>query len=141
MDLEKRIASTINEFPITLISDPTDKFPNNKNNNFKVRLPTIILLDLPGDTWQASLWSVSVADEGHSPTVISSNRNIGLIKYCYTFTQRYQAADNSCFGEFKAKDKEVTLKDVMGNNFPVTSGIQLWHNIIAHLISRLENSQ
>ena len=69
----------MNEFRITLISDPTDEFPNNKNNNFKVSLPTI--LNLPGDTWQASLWSVSVADEGHSPTVISSNQDIGLIKY------------------------------------------------------------
>ena len=38
----------MNEFRITLISDPTDEFPNNKNNKFKVRLPTI--LNLPGDT-------------------------------------------------------------------------------------------
>ncbi|CAH3173199.1 unnamed protein product, partial [Porites evermanni] len=91
--------------------DPTDEFPNNKNNNFKVRLPTI--LNLPGDTWQASLWSVSVADEGHSPTVLSSNQDIGLIKYRYTFTQRYQAADNSWLVDFKARVKEVTLKDVM----------------------------
>lgn len=121
----------MNEFRITLISDPTDEFPNNKNNNFKVRLPTI--LNLPGDTWQASLWSVSVADEGHSPTVLSSNQDIGLIKYRYTFTQRHQAADNSWLVDFKAKDKEVTLKDVMGNDFPVTSGIQLWHNIITHM--------
>ena len=74
----------MNEFRITLISDPTDEFPNNKNNNFKVRLPAI--LNLPGDTWQVSLWSVSVADEGHSPTVLSSNQDIGLIKYCYTVT-------------------------------------------------------
>ena len=70
----------MNEFRITLISDATDEFPNNKNN-YKVRLPTI--LNLPGDTWQVSLWSVSVADEGHSPTVLS---DIGLIKYCYTVT-------------------------------------------------------
>ena len=83
----------MNEFRITLISDPTDEFPNNKNSNFKVRLLTI--LNLPGDTWQASLWRVSVADEGHNPTVISSNQDIGLINYRYTFTQRYQAADNS----------------------------------------------
>ena len=134
----------MNEFRITLISYPTDEFPNNKNNNFKVRLPTI--LNLSGDTWQASLWSVSVADEGHSLTVLSSNQDICLIKY--TFTQRYQAADNSWLVDFKAKDKEVTLKDVMGNDFPVTSGIQLWHNIITHHdercddhLSRLENSQ
>ena len=35
--------------------------------------------------------------------------------------------------EFKAKDKEVTLKDVMGSDFQVTSGIHLWHNIITHM--------
>ena len=83
----------MNEFRITPISDPTDEFANNKNKNFKDRLPTI--LNLPGDTWQASLWSVSVADEGHSPTVLSSNQDIELIKYRYAFTQRYQAANNS----------------------------------------------
>ena len=59
----------MNEFRITLISEPTDKFPNIKNNNFKVRLP--IILNLLGDSWQASLWSVSVADKGHSPNPIS----------------------------------------------------------------------
>ena len=48
LDLEKRLASTMNESRITLISDPTDEFPDNKNNNFRVRLPTI--LNLPGDT-------------------------------------------------------------------------------------------
>ena len=35
--------------------------------------------------------------------------------------------------EFKAKDKEVTLKDVMGSDFQVTLGIHLWHNIITHM--------
>ena len=35
--------------------------------------------------------------------------------------------------DFKAKEKEVILKDVMENDFPVTSGIQLWHNIITHM--------
>ena len=44
-----------------------------------------------------------------------------------------QAADNSWLVDFKARVKEVTLKDVMGNDFPVTSGIQLWHNIITHM--------
>lgn len=51
------------EFRITLISDPTKEFPDNQNNKFKVRLPSLI--DLPGDTWKASLWSLSVPDEGH----------------------------------------------------------------------------
>ena len=53
--------------------------------------------------------------------------------YRYTLTQRYQELDNSWFVEFKAKDKVVTLKDVMGKDLPVTSGVQLWHNIIPHM--------
>ena len=36
----------MNDFHITLISDPTEEFPDNTNNRFKVRLPTLI--DLPG---------------------------------------------------------------------------------------------
>ena len=55
------------------------------------------------------------------------------MKYRYTFTQHYQDDTNDWFVEFKAKDKVVTLKDVMGTEYPVTSGIQLWHNIITHM--------
>ena len=41
--------------------------------------------------------------------------------------------NNSWLVEFKAKDKVVTLKDVMGKDLPVTSGVQLWHNIVTHM--------
>ena len=78
----------MNKFRITLISDPTDEFPNNQNNNFKVRLPT--MLNLVGNTLQPSLWSLSVADEGHSSTVINTNKDATLLRYRYTFTKRYQ---------------------------------------------------
>ena len=27
----------------------------------------------------------------------------------------------------------MTLKEVMGTSYPVTSGIQLWHNIVTHM--------
>lgn len=46
----------MNEFRITLISDPTDEFANNQNNSFKVRLPS--LLQLPEENWKASLWGL-----------------------------------------------------------------------------------
>ena len=36
---------------LTLISDPTNKFPKNANNSFKVRLPE--RLSLPDDRWYA----------------------------------------------------------------------------------------
>ena len=41
-----------------------------QNNSFKVRLP--VQLNLEGNQWQASLWSMSVADVGHSPAVINT---------------------------------------------------------------------
>ena len=119
------------EFRITLISDPTDKYPHNKNNNFKVRLP--VLPNLEGNQWQASLWSLSVADVGQSPAVINTNNDVTLLKYRYTFTSRYQDTSNDWLIGFQAKGKTVTLKKKMGTSYPVTSGIQLWHNIVTHM--------
>ena len=119
------------EFRITLISDPTDEYPHNQNNNFKVRLP--IRLNLEGNNWQPSSWSVSVADQGHSSTVIKSNQDATLLKYRYTFSKRYQDDTNTWTVEFQAKDQTVTLKDFMGTSYPVPSGIQLLHNIVIHM--------
>ena len=110
-------------FRLTLISDPTDEHPQNKNNNFKVRLP--VRLNLEGNTWQASLWSVSVPDVGHSSAAIHSNSNTKILNYRYTLTKRYARVGVwSIF--FEPKDKTVTLKDVMGSSYPVYSGHQLW---------------
>ena len=66
-------------FRLTLISDPTEEHPKNKNNNFKVRLP--VRLNLEGNNWQASLWSVSVPDVGHSSAVIHSNSDTKILNY------------------------------------------------------------
>ena len=101
------------EFRITLISDPTDKYPHSKNNNFKVRLP--VLPNLEGNQWQASLWSLSVADVGQSPAVINTNNDVTLLKYRYTFTSRYQDTSNDWLIGFQAKGKTVTLKKKDGN--------------------------
>lgn len=74
----------MNEFRITLISDPTDEFPSNQNNQFRVRLTS--LLQLPGENWKASLWGLSVADEGHSEKIISSKAETELVGYRYKLT-------------------------------------------------------
>ena len=117
-------------FRLTLISDPTDEHPQNQNNNFKVRLPT--RLNLEGNTWQASLWSVSVPDVGHSSAAIHSNSNTNILNYRYTLTKRYARVGVWSI-EFAPKDKKVTLKNVMGSSYPVYSGHQLWQNIISHM--------
>ena len=56
---------------LTLISDPTDEFPNNANNSFKVRLPE--RLNLPGEGWHASLLSLTVPDQGQSNAIIAAD--------------------------------------------------------------------
>ena len=117
-------------FRLTLISDPTDEHPQNQNNNFKVRLP--VRLNLEGNTWQASLWSVSVPDVGHSSAVIHSNSDTKILNYRYTLTKRHAVASD-WFINFEPKDKTVTLKDVMGSSYPVYSGHQLWQNIMTHM--------
>ena len=43
-----------------MVSDPTQEFPHNQNNRFKVRLPRP--LTLPEGPWAMSLWSLSVPD-------------------------------------------------------------------------------
>ena len=107
----------MNEFRITLISDPTDEFANSHNNSFKVRLPS--LLQLPGENWKASLWGLQVSDEGHSSQIISSKADTEMVGYKHTFTQRYKESDRTWNIEWKDKDPVVKLKEEMGNDMTV----------------------
>ena len=117
-------------FRVTLISDPTNEYPQNQNNNFKVRLPEPLVLE--DHNWQASLWSVSVPDAGHSSSVIDNDKDTKLLNYLYTLTKRHTVSSN-WFVCFESKDKAVTLKDVMSSSYAVLSGQQLWQNIVTHM--------
>ena len=64
---------------LTLISDPTDEFPKNANNSFKVRLPE--RLSLPGEGWHASLMSLTVPDQGQSNAVIATDPHTKVMKF------------------------------------------------------------
>ena len=66
---------------LTLISDPTDEFPNNANNSFKVRLPE--RLSLPGEGWHASLMSLTVPDQGQSNAIIAGDPHTKVVRYNY----------------------------------------------------------
>ena len=71
---------------ITLISDPTNEFPKNANNSFKVQLPE--RLTLPGDRWHASLLSMSVPDHGQSNGVIAMDPHTQVAKFSVTYLTR-----------------------------------------------------
>ena len=120
----------MNTVRVTLIGDPTPEYPDNKNNAFKVRLP--VPLNLEGQPWYASLWSVSVPDAGHSPTVLLSESDTKILNYRYTLTKRSEVNYTWSIA-FESKDKSVALKDVMSSTYPVVSGRQLWQNIMTHM--------
>ena len=71
---------------VTLISDPTNEFPKNANNSFKVRLPE--RLTLPGDRLHASLLSMSVPDHGQSNGVIAMDPHTQVVKFSVTYLTR-----------------------------------------------------
>ena len=87
---------------------------------------------LEGRHWQASLWSVSLPDTGHSSAVIDNDKDTKLLQYRYTLTKRHAVSSNWSVS-FEAKDKAVALKDVMSDAYPVLSGQQLWQNIVTHM--------
>ena len=128
----------MDEFRLTLISDPTDEFPNNTNHNFKIRLPSII--SLTGTNWKTSLWSLSVPDVGHSHTLISQNADLQVVTFTYTLTSRYRP--NPSASDMKIGWKKVTdnlkLKDVMKTDDYVVSGTQLWHNIMHRMETKIQ---
>ena len=127
--MEIRLTETMSEFRMTLISDPTPEYPTNTNNSFKVRLPSRLVLE--GGEWVGSLWSMSVPDAGHRAAIIHSEPTQPLVKFGYTLTRRVQ--DPGWLVNFMYREKKVLVNQVMGNHYPVTTGTQLWQNIITRI--------
>ena len=128
---------------LTLISDPTDEFPNNVNNSFKVRLPE--RLSLPGEGWHASLMSLTVPDQGQSNAIISADPHTKVVRYTYPQLVRKwtDTGDASTSGYLSIEVPRVTgmieLEDVMNPSQIVSTGSQFWkrmmqtmHNFIMH---------
>ena len=120
----------MSEFRMTLISDPTLEYPANTNNSFKVRLPSRLVLD--GGEWVGSLWSMSVPDAGHRSEIIHSDPTQALVKFGYTVTRRQYATGNWMIN-FILREKTVLLNQVMGKHYPITTGTQLWRNLITRI--------
>ena len=109
---------------LTLISDPTNEFPKNANNSFKVRLPE--RLTLPGEGWHASLMSLTVSDQGQSNAVIATDPHTKVVTFSVTYlTRKYVLGEYRRVG-FQTKEYVVELEDIMSTRHPVTSGSLFW---------------
>ena len=119
---------------LTLISDPTDEFPNNANNSFKVRLPE--RLSLPGTGWHASLMSLTVPDQGQSNAIIAADPHTKVVRYKYPqMVRRWtDTGDPSTSGYLSIVSPSVTgmieLEDVMNPTQIVATGSQFWKRVM-----------
>ena len=113
---------------LTLISDPTDEFPKNANNSFKVRLPE--RLSLPGEGWHASLMSLTVPDQGQSNAVIAADPHTNVVKFKYPqLIRKYQLGSYRRV-ETPTVTGEIELEDVVNTNQIVATGSQFWKRVM-----------
>ena len=122
---------------LTLISDPTNEFPKNANNSFKVRLPE--RLNLPGEGWHTSLMSLTVPDKGQSNAVIATDPHTKVLKFKMTYVVRKFQSGTYRRVETKTVDCALELEEIMNANQGVTTGSMFWkramqevHNKIMH---------
>ena len=119
---------------LTLISDPTDEFPKNANNSFKVRLPE--RLALPGEGWHATLLSMSVPDQGQSNAVIATDPHTQVVKFNITFMTRKFSTGAYRQVSFPTKECHVKLDEIMSSKHPVTSGNLFWQRVMQEVYNK-----
>ena len=126
---------------LTLISDPTDEFPKNTNNSFKVRLPEP--LSLQGEGWYASLMSLTVPDEGQSNAVIASDPHTKVIRYKHPISTRKwtDTGDPSTSGyesiNTALSTKMIELEEIMNATQIVSTGSQFWKRVMYTLHDKI----
>ena len=116
---------------LTLISDPTNEFPKNANNSFKVQLPE--RLTLPGEGWHASLMSLTVPDQGQSNAVIATDPHTKVVTFSVTYSTRKFSNGAYRRVSFKTKECHVKLEEIMSAKQPVTSGNLFWQRVMQEM--------
>ena len=120
---------------LTLISDPTDEFPNNANNSFKVRLPE--RLSLPGEGWHASLMSLTVPDQGQSNAIIAADPHTKVIKFKMSYVIRKWVTGMYRFAEVKTVDCVLELEEIMNASQIVATGSQFWKRVMQEIHNKI----
>ena len=120
---------------LTLVSDPTNEFPNNANNSFKVRLPERLML--PGTGWHAALLSLTVPDQGQSNAVIAADPHTKVLKFKMTYVVRKFVLNSYRRVETKTVDCEVELEEIMNASQIVSTGTQFWQRVMQEVNNKI----
>ena len=124
----------------TFVSDPTDEFPNSKNNSFNVRLPTWLVL--PDNNWYVSLWSMSVPDDALTNNTVLSDPEAQVIDFAFHVYRLYNfnGISNKYTSLTKYFHKKILrIEDVMDADYPITSGVEFWKNVETRVQQTVEN--
>ena len=118
---------------LTFISDPTNEFPHNANNKFKVRLP--IPLRLEGQ-WDASLWSLSVPDDPLSNKTLFADTEATILDF--KFTMYRLSAYSSAHKKYQTitlipKTSTFRVRDVMNDATPAHTGVEFWKHCVRQI--------
>ena len=130
---------------LTLISDPTDEFPKNANDSFKVRLPE--RLSLPGEGWHASLMSLTIPDQGQSNAIISPDPHTKVVRFTYPqMIRKWTDTGNpATSGYLRIEAPRVTqmleLEEVMNASQIVATGNQFWKRVMQEVNNKIMTEQ
>ena len=119
---------------LTLVSDPTNEFPNNANNSFKVRLPERLML--PGTGWHAALMSLTVPDQGQSNAIIAADPHTKVVKYVYPImTRKWTDTGNPDTSgylaiTFPVASQMIELEEIMNDHQVVSTGSEFWQRVM-----------
>ena len=120
---------------LTFISDPTDEFPNNANNSFKVRLPE--RLTLPGEGWHAALMSLTVPDQGQNNAVVATDPHTKVIKFKFTQVIRWHPLGSYRRVETPAVDVVIELENIMNADQIVATGSMFWKRVMQEVHNKI----
>ena len=118
---------------LTLVSDPTNEFPNNVNNSFKVRLPERLLL--PGTGWHAALMSLTVPDQGQSNAIIAADPHTKVVRFKYPqIIRKWTDTGNPATSGYLRVESpllngQIELEDIMNASQIVATGTDFWKRV------------
>ena len=119
---------------LTLISDATNEFPNNKNNSYRMRIPNG--LQLRGEGWHVALLSLTLPNRTTHQFAVGFNKTI--IKTRYTsFAFKNPNADKKLTGvDLLQFDNYVYEQDIA----MARDGVSFWKNVIRTMNHDLDAS-
>ena len=110
---------------LTLISDPTDEFPNNTNTHFKMRIPNGLRLE--GNGWSVALLSLTLpnSDAVTVPFVSGTNNTIVRTRWSTSYFKDYRR------GKYNALDRVEGTSTIDATHVGgAPSGVTYWNRVV-----------